>query len=79
MTIHGDQPSDRLKFDLRLYVLVFGDPLRVYLHRNGGVKVAMAAMPSSSASHDLRAHLTNIASKVKCNKILPKSKNHHHP
>ena len=48
------------KFDLRLYVLVFTDPLRVFLHRDGGVKVAAH---SSKNETDPLAHLTNIALK----------------
>ena len=48
------------KFDLRVYAAVFTEPLRVYLHRDGGVKVAAH---SSEHEKDPLAHLTNITSK----------------
>ena len=39
--------------------MVFADPLRVFLHRDGGVKVAAAAI--STVKNDPLAHLTNLA------------------
>jgi tubulin polyglutamylase TTLL6/13 len=53
-----------LKFDLRIYVLVYGcDPLRVYLFREGLARLATEeyVQPTSTNMNDLYVHLTNYA------------------
>lgn len=53
-----------LKFDLRLYVLLAGcDPLRVYLHSEGLVRLATQpyTRPKASNLHRKFIHLTNYA------------------
>ena len=54
---------DKLKFDLRLYVLLFGiQPLRIYLFDDGLARFATDDY-QSAATHDdnLFMHLTNYA------------------
>lgn len=53
-----------LKFDLRVYVLVAGcDPLRLFIHKEGLVRLATEAyvFPSASNLNDMCMHLTNYA------------------
>lgn len=55
---------DGLKFDLRIYVLVTGcNPLRVYIHDQGLVRLATEAFSSPCALNmqDMCMHLTNYA------------------
>eukprot|EP00826_Nyctotherus_ovalis_P050339 TRINITY_DN6157_c0_g1_i3.p1 TRINITY_DN6157_c0_g1~~TRINITY_DN6157_c0_g1_i3.p1 ORF type:complete len:661 (+),score=157.83 TRINITY_DN6157_c0_g1_i3:40-1983(+) len=55
---------DGLKFDLRIYVLVYGcDPLRIYIFREGLARLATEAYvpPTTSNMSDLYVHLTNYA------------------
>ncbi|CAI2380111.1 unnamed protein product [Moneuplotes crassus] len=55
---------DDLKFDLRIYVLVYGvDPLRIYLYKEGIVRFATSpySAPSKRNMNDLFMHLTNYA------------------
>ena len=55
---------DGLKFDLRLYVLVFGvDPLRLFLYNEGLTRLATAPYEPLSADNveEVRMHLTNYA------------------
>lgn len=55
---------DGYKFDLRLYVLVMGcDPLRVFLHRQGLVRLASEKYvePTGKNLSDSTMHLTNYA------------------
>lgn len=55
---------DGFKFDLRLYVLVVGcDPLRIFLHRRGLVRLASEeyAEPSGKNISQTMVHLTNYA------------------
>ena len=53
-----------LKFDLRVYVLVYGcDPLRVYMYKEGLVRLASRKylIPNNGNINDLYIHLTNYA------------------
>jgi tubulin polyglutamylase TTLL6/13 len=55
---------DRMKFDLRLYVLLLGvDPLRVFLFKDGLARLATSPYmpPSESNMHNMQMHLTNYA------------------
>ena len=55
---------DGLKFDLRIYVLVYGvDPLRVFLYRQGLARFATEEYtgPYGSNLENLTMHLTNYA------------------
>jgi tubulin polyglutamylase TTLL6/13 len=55
---------DDLKFDLRIYVLVYGvDPLRIYLYKEGIVRFATTpySAPSRKNMNNLFMHLTNYA------------------
>ena len=55
---------DGLKFDLRIYCLVYGvDPLRVFVFREGLARFAteMYVEPNSKNLHNLHMHLTNYA------------------
>lgn len=62
--VHKPMLLDGLKFDLRLYVLVSGcDPLRIYLHKEGLVRLATQPYtpPKPSNLSDAWRHLTNYA------------------
>jgi len=53
-----------LKFDLRIYVLVYGcDPLRIYIHNEGLARLATEEYeaPNKSNLKNLYMHLTNYA------------------
>jgi tubulin polyglutamylase TTLL6/13 len=53
-----------LKFDLRIYVLVYGcDPLRIYIHNEGLARLATEEYeaPSKGNMKNLYMHLTNYA------------------
>ena len=55
---------DGFKFDLRVYVLIIScDPLRVYIHKEGLVRLATEPYitPTSSNLSDVCMHLTNYA------------------
>lgn len=55
---------DKMKFDLRLYVLVLGiDPLRIFLFKDGLARLATTpyAKPTDENMHDMQMHLTNYA------------------
>ena len=55
---------DGLKFDLRIYVLVYGcDPLRIYIHKEGLARFAtdQYVKPNKSNLSDVFMHLTNYA------------------
>eukprot|EP00826_Nyctotherus_ovalis_P010439 TRINITY_DN1274_c0_g2_i1.p1 TRINITY_DN1274_c0_g2~~TRINITY_DN1274_c0_g2_i1.p1 ORF type:complete len:566 (-),score=128.68 TRINITY_DN1274_c0_g2_i1:285-1982(-) len=55
---------DGLKFDIRLYVLVYGcDPLRIFIHRRGLVRLATEQYeaPNRSNMENVYMHLTNYA------------------
>lgn len=55
---------DDLKFDLRLYVLVYGvNPLRIFLFKDGLVRLATEAYvkPTDENIDNLFMHLTNYA------------------
>ena len=55
---------DDLKFDLRIYVLLYGvNPLRIYIHHLGIARFATEeyVAPSSSNLENLYMHLTNYA------------------
>jgi tubulin polyglutamylase TTLL6/13 len=70
---------DGYKFDLRLYVLVTGfDPLRVYLHEEGLVRLATNTYckPTDMNMQNIFMHLTNYAiNKQSANYIHNKSNN----
>lgn len=62
--LHKPYLLEGLKFDLRVYVLVAGcDPLRLFIHKEGLVRLATEAyvIPSSSNLSDMCMHLTNYA------------------
>eukprot|EP00826_Nyctotherus_ovalis_P008080 TRINITY_DN12088_c0_g1_i2.p1 TRINITY_DN12088_c0_g1~~TRINITY_DN12088_c0_g1_i2.p1 ORF type:complete len:581 (+),score=187.08 TRINITY_DN12088_c0_g1_i2:73-1815(+) len=53
-----------LKFDLRIYVLVYGcDPLRIFVYKDGLVRLATEQYvpPSSKTMENMYIHLTNYA------------------
>jgi tubulin polyglutamylase TTLL6/13 len=55
---------DDLKFDLRIYALLYGvNPLRVYIHEMGIARFATEEYesPSNSNLENLFMHLTNYA------------------
>ena len=55
---------DKMKFDLRLYVLVLGvDPLRIFLFKDGLARLATTAYskPTERNMTNMRMHLTNYA------------------
>ena len=55
---------DKMKFDLRLYVLILGvDPLRVLLFKDGLARLATDAykQPSDENISNMQMHLTNYA------------------
>lgn len=61
-----DKPHliDDLKYDLRIYVLVYGlSPLRVYIHEQGIARFATEpyVAPRPSNINNLYMHLTNYA------------------
>lgn len=61
-----DRPHvvDDLKYDLRLYVLLYGiSPMRVYVHEQGLARFATEpyVQPKASNMHNLYMHLTNYA------------------
>ena len=66
-----DKPHlvDDLKYDLRLYVLLYGiNPMRVYIHDKGIARFATEpyVQPKPSNINNLFMHLTNYAIN-KCN------------
>jgi tubulin polyglutamylase TTLL6/13 len=55
---------DRLKFDLRIYVLIAGcDPLRIFVHEDGLTRFATVEykVPSGKNMGNMMMHLTNYA------------------
>jgi len=55
---------DGLKFDLRIYVLVFGvDPLRLFLYKEGLTRLATELYKPLNANNidEMCMHLTNYA------------------
>ena len=55
---------DGLKFDMRIYVLVYGvDPLRVFVYREGLARFATEKYdePNDENLNNLHMHLTNYA------------------
>ena len=53
-----------LKFDLRIYVLVFGvDPLRIFLYKDGLTRLATTPYQAVNSNNieDMCMHLTNYA------------------
>ncbi len=62
--IHNPYLMDGLKFDLRIYVLVYGcDPLRIYIYKEGLARLATEPYvpPLSSNLGNMFMHLTNYA------------------
>ena len=62
--MHKPYLIDGLKFDMRIYVLVYGvDPLRVFVFREGLTRFATREYlcPSKLNMNDLYMHLTNYA------------------
>mmetsp|Transcript_148550 Transcript_148550/g.475587 ORF Transcript_148550/g.475587 Transcript_148550/m.475587 type:complete len:469 (+) Transcript_148550:178-1584(+) len=62
--LHKPFLLDGFKFDLRLYVLVAGcDPLRIFLHKRGLVRLASESYvePSAKNLQQSMVHLTNYA------------------
>lgn len=71
--IHQPLLIDRMKFDLRLYVLVLGvDPLRIFLFKDGLARLATSAYqkPSDQNMQNLQMHLTNYAINKNSNAFL---------
>ena len=65
---------ERMKFDLRLYVLVVGiDPLRIYLSREGLARLStkMYEEVDDVNLEDMTMHLTNYAINKHSNKFQP--------
>ena len=63
---------ERLKFDLRLYVLVVGiDPLRIYLSREGLARLSTKVYEEVDDKNvdDMTMHLTNYAINKHSNKF----------
>jgi len=61
-----DKPHlvDDLKYDLRIYVLLYGlNPLRIYIHEQGLARFATEpyVAPKASNLDNLYMHLTNYA------------------
>jgi len=55
---------DGLKFDLRVYVMLFGlDPLRIYLYKDGLARFATEpyCAVTNNNMEDMCMHLTNYA------------------
>jgi tubulin polyglutamylase TTLL6/13 len=62
--IHKPYLIDGLKFDLRIYVLVYGcDPLRIFMFKEGLARLATDSYvpPNNSNLDDFFMHLTNYA------------------
>ena len=62
--IHKPLLIDGLKFDLRIYVLVYGcDPLRIFVYREGLARLATEQYKSPNGNNldNLYMHLTNYA------------------
>jgi len=62
--IHKPFLIDNLKFDLRIYVLLYGvNPLRVYWHEKGLARFSTEEYqaPSNCNMDNLYMHLTNYA------------------
>ena len=62
--IHKPYLIDGLKFDLRIYVLLYGvDPLRVFVYQEGLARFATEEYvgPQKSNLDNLFMHLTNYA------------------
>lgn len=62
--IHQPYLVDDLKFDLRIYVLLYGvNPLRIYIHEQGIARFATEEYqaPNNSNLDNLYMHLTNYA------------------
>lgn len=62
--IHKPYLIDDLKFDLRIYVMVYGvEPLRIYLYKEGIARFATSTYwaPTRKNMKDLFMHLTNYA------------------
>jgi tubulin polyglutamylase TTLL6/13 len=55
---------DKLKFDLRIYVLLYGvNPLKIYVHEDGLARFATVPYerPSDKNINNMFMHLTNYA------------------
>lgn len=62
--IHQPYVVDDLKFDLRIYVLLYGvNPLRIYIHEEGIARFCTEEYqaPTNSNMDNLYMHLTNYA------------------
>lgn len=62
--IHRPYLIDDLKFDLRIYVMVYGvEPLRIYLYKEGLARFATSQywQPSRGNMNNMFMHLTNYA------------------
>jgi tubulin polyglutamylase TTLL6/13 len=65
---------EKMKFDLRLYVLVLGvDPLRIYLSREGLARLSTKLYDEVNESNvdDMMMHLTNYAVNKNSNNFQP--------
>ena len=65
---------ERMKFDLRLYVLVLGiDPMRIYLSREGLARLSTKLYEEVDDRNleDMTMHLTNYAINKHSNKFQP--------
>lgn len=65
---------EKMKFDLRLYVLVLGvDPLRIYLSKEGLARLSTKIYEEVNDNNfeDMQMHLTNYAINKHSSKFQP--------
>lgn len=76
MQIYIDKPflMEKMKFDLRLYVLVLGvNPLRVYLSKEGLARLSTKMYDEVNEENldDMMMHLTNYSINKHSSKFVP--------
>jgi tubulin polyglutamylase TTLL6/13 len=74
--IYIDKPflMEKMKFDLRLYVLVIGvNPLRIYLSKEGLARLSTKMYDEVNEDNleDMMMHLTNYSINKNSNKFVP--------
>mgnify|MGYP001187147155 CR=1 FL=1 len=73
--MHKPYLIDGLKFDMRIYVLVYGvDPLRVFVFREGLARFATEEYSKNMNDDNLFMHLTNYAINYFTDEVEPKKK-----